>query len=277
MENWMKTNTCSTPGRKIRSKGQGRGMAVGGGRGPVRGGYTSARTQPPLQKVSRSPIPGGSVRNAPKQYKARFGKPVHLFADYDRDRVANVFDCKPFNPKKQDVIAPPRRADTMMGMYGRQEQSRQERERQREYQRQLAEQARRIAEFEELERQQLAELQRLSTPVVSEKEYQAISAKQNNSQEQQKHSDKLEQTARLYSGFGSTVAGTSFLPTSSSSSAPKTTSTSTSAAKTILRGTALALASSTPKSTATTIVKAIASPISAAKSAAKTISSWFRR
>jgi len=29
--------------------------------------------------------------------------PARLFADTDRDGVANVFDCRPFNPRRQDA------------------------------------------------------------------------------------------------------------------------------------------------------------------------------
>ena len=32
----------------------------------------------------------------------RTGMPVHLFGDKDKDRVANVFDCRPRNKWKQD-------------------------------------------------------------------------------------------------------------------------------------------------------------------------------
>jgi len=31
----VKAGTCSTPGKKIRSKGKGRGLAKGRGRGPI--------------------------------------------------------------------------------------------------------------------------------------------------------------------------------------------------------------------------------------------------
>ena len=34
--------------------------------------------------------------------KYRSGMPIHLFGDVDRDGVANVFDCRPFNPRRQD-------------------------------------------------------------------------------------------------------------------------------------------------------------------------------
>ena len=39
-----------------------------------------------------------------KQSKFRVGMPVYLFGDKDRDRVANVFDCKPRNPRKQGWV-----------------------------------------------------------------------------------------------------------------------------------------------------------------------------
>ena len=32
-------------------------------------------------------------------------KPVHLFGDFDRDRVPNVFDCNPIDPNKQGLFA----------------------------------------------------------------------------------------------------------------------------------------------------------------------------
>ena len=34
--------------------------------------------------------------------KYRSGMPIHLFGDVDRDGVANVFDCRPRNPRRQD-------------------------------------------------------------------------------------------------------------------------------------------------------------------------------
>jgi hypothetical protein len=90
--------------------------------------------------------------------KAHFGMPVKLFGDKDRDNVPNVFDCKPRNPKRQDVIAPPRMAGDVFGMYHRREAGRFARE-----------QARRQAEFirkqQELEEQRIvAELKRVATP-----------------------------------------------------------------------------------------------------------------
>ena len=34
--------------------------------------------------------------------KLHYGKPAKLFGDADKDGVANVFDCKPYNRRRQD-------------------------------------------------------------------------------------------------------------------------------------------------------------------------------
>ena len=54
-----------------------------------------------ILKVSRLPLIGNPFM-APIKNKVRYGMPVHLFGDKDKDRVPNVFDCKPFDPKRQD-------------------------------------------------------------------------------------------------------------------------------------------------------------------------------
>lgn len=46
--------------------------------------------------------------------KAYYGKPIQLFKDSDKDGVMNVFDCKPYNKKKQDVIMPPGNVEHMI-------------------------------------------------------------------------------------------------------------------------------------------------------------------
>jgi hypothetical protein len=55
---------------------------------------------------------------------SRFGKPAKLFKDSDKDGVANVFDCKPYNKRKQDVIMPFSGSNPMQEMHTRQENTR---------------------------------------------------------------------------------------------------------------------------------------------------------
>jgi len=55
--------------------------------------------------------------------KINYGLGGALFKDYDRDGVPNVFDCRPFNKKKQDVIFSSRYGG-VRDMYTRQEQGR---------------------------------------------------------------------------------------------------------------------------------------------------------
>ena len=43
---------CKTPGKKIRSKGMGRGMAVGNGRGPI-GVPVGMKAAQPIQKIDK--------------------------------------------------------------------------------------------------------------------------------------------------------------------------------------------------------------------------------
>jgi hypothetical protein len=107
--------------------------------------------------------------SAAKKDPHRYGKPKKLFGDFDKDRVPNVFDCEPRNPKKQDlkhyggVIAPPRWGMGMTGMFQQRESTRRskiaaamDRERIR------------IAEADALRYQkELEELQRLNTPIVT--------------------------------------------------------------------------------------------------------------
>lgn len=92
-----------------------------------------------------------------KQLKPAFrniAKPAHLFKDSDKDGVMNVFDCKPYNKKKQDVIMPQNFGGGMSDMYGRQERARLN----KVYQKQV----------EEMQRQELLRLeqQRVELPRV---------------------------------------------------------------------------------------------------------------
>jgi len=87
--------------------------------------------------------------------QAHYGPPVKLFGDKDKDKVSNVFDCKPFNKKKQDVISPVSYGSPMGEMYGRREGARQQ-----------AAYMRQVKEIQRLEEQRLAELQRLSNVQV---------------------------------------------------------------------------------------------------------------
>ena len=97
---------------------------------------------------------------------AYYGKPVQLFKDSDKDGVPNVFDCKPFNKKKQDVLSPMGGGNPMQEMFQRREYSRQ----QMSYKKQLEEAQRmdleRQREYLKLQEEQLAELRRLSNVEV---------------------------------------------------------------------------------------------------------------
>lgn len=55
-------------------------------------------------------------------------KPNYLFKDSDKDGVANVFDCKPHNKRRQDVIAPFAGNMPVSDMWGRMENARRNRE-----------------------------------------------------------------------------------------------------------------------------------------------------
>lgn len=86
---------------------------------------------------------------------AYYGKPSKLFKDSDKDGVPNVFDCKPYNRRRQDVISPFSGASPMNDMWNRQENSRL-----------IKEQQRRLEELRKLEEEKLKELQRLSNVTV---------------------------------------------------------------------------------------------------------------
>lgn len=67
----------------------------------------------------------GKGRGSPT-HRAYYGKPAALFKDSDKDGVANVFDCKPFDKKRQDVIAPRHGGiGGLSGLYAKQEYARQ--------------------------------------------------------------------------------------------------------------------------------------------------------
>lgn len=111
--------------------------------------FYSNQLSNPLAVQRRMPI-----RRAPTQFSkmtsARYGVPIQLFKDSDRDGVANVFDCRPFNKRKQDVMHPQNFGSGVGDMYARQEQARQ----QREYQKMLK-------EMQRQEEERIAELRRI--------------------------------------------------------------------------------------------------------------------
>jgi len=113
---------------------------------------------PISRKTSARKMTLNPIRVTPKGFigsKSHYGKPAHLFRDSDRDGVPNVFDCKPHNKRRQDVMHPQNLGGSPLGaMYARQEQGRQI----RDYNRQLA-------EYQRLEEERLKELRRLETPV----------------------------------------------------------------------------------------------------------------
>lgn len=113
---------------------------------------SSLRVRQPVRRKRRNKNIGTArqgMGNRPRL--ARFGAPVNLFKDSDRDGVANVFDCKPFNRRKQDVISPSNFGGGMRDMYARREGSRQN----KRYMRQ-------IAQARKLEMERLKELQRIN-------------------------------------------------------------------------------------------------------------------
>ena len=79
------------------------------------------RTNPPNLRVRVTP-------KGTRGSKAYYGKPVMLFKDSDRDGVPNVFDCKPHNKRRQDVIPPMSGSNPVQEMYSRREANRQQRE-----------------------------------------------------------------------------------------------------------------------------------------------------
>ena len=81
--------------------------------------------------------------------KAHSGKPIQLFKDSDKDGVPNVFDCTPYNKKKQEVMIPQNYGGGMNEMYGRQEGYRQQKEYERE-----------IARIQKLNEQRAKEMQK---------------------------------------------------------------------------------------------------------------------
>ena len=96
---------------------------------------------------------GGIYRPRPTRMQlplTRYGKPIQLFKDSDKDGVSNVFDCSPYNKKKQDVISPANFGGGMRDMYARREGSRLT----KRYNQQVQEALR-------LERLRLLELQRI--------------------------------------------------------------------------------------------------------------------
>lgn len=86
--------------------------------------------------------------------KAYYGMPSQLFKDSDKDGVYNVFDCKPKNKRKTDVMSPANFGSGYMDMYQRQENARL----QRLYLKQQQEAAKQQQEAYD---RQLAELQRI--------------------------------------------------------------------------------------------------------------------
>lgn len=112
-----------------------------------------------VTKVKAQPI--GKFICPFKGPKVYYGKSVMLFKDSDKDGVPNVFDCRPFNKKKQDVISPIG-GGGISDMYARQEQARQ----QALYQKQLK-------QMQQEQEKQVAELQRIQgeTRIIDSREY----------------------------------------------------------------------------------------------------------
>lgn len=98
-----------------------------------------------------NPYMRGTMKKAFGTSKAYYGKPVQLFKDSDKDGVPNVFDCKPKNRRRTDVLAPPLSGSPIQDMWGRQESSRL-----------WAKQQAQLRALQKLEEERLAELKRLS-------------------------------------------------------------------------------------------------------------------
>ena len=114
-----------------------------------------SKPNPYLSSKSKRPVfhtaPPKKFFYAKSSKSAYYGMPVNLFKDSDKDKVANVFDCKPYNKRKTDVISPANWGGGMTDMYARQEQARQ----QKLYDKQLE-------ELKRLEEERLAELKRIA-------------------------------------------------------------------------------------------------------------------
>lgn len=117
--------------------------------------WLQSKPNPYINQV-RKVMPQRNTSAFSKKVAAHFGTPIQLFKDSDKDGVMNVFDCKPHNKRKQDVMHPQNFGSGVGDMYARQEQSRQN----KEYQRM-------IKEMQRQEEQRLAELQRIQTPIYN--------------------------------------------------------------------------------------------------------------
>jgi len=82
----------------------------------------------PNPYINKRPQPSHKPTSFAKNVAAHHGTPIQLFKDSDKDGVANVFDCKPYNKSKQDVISPQNFGSGIRDMYARQEAERQNRE-----------------------------------------------------------------------------------------------------------------------------------------------------
>jgi len=66
-----------------------------------------------------------NLKANPKVKKASWNT-KNLFIDSDKDGVANIFDCQPYNKRKQDVLMPRSYGNPMREMYNRQAAARQQ-------------------------------------------------------------------------------------------------------------------------------------------------------
>ena len=100
-----------------------------------------------------------------KRVAAHYGMPIQTFKDSDKDGVMNGLDCKPFNKRKQDVIAPRAYSGGVQGMLARKEQGRF----QRGYQKTLN-------EIRRQETQRLLELKRIQgeTRIIDKRSTQYV-------------------------------------------------------------------------------------------------------